>query len=398
MDNREITLLFGGDICFEDNGERFFVDLGPLLEKADFRMAMLENPYIINPDEPKYMKRDARFLDPLVGRLDLVTLAGNHIYDFEERGVKDTIQWCENVGIKHCGAGPDIVAASKPAFVEKKGLKVGVLAYNVIGGTTKWAGEPGSGKSGCSYVRFHRAYKPLDEIDQEMNIKFEHDVWQIKKPIKMDKEFMGYNFLDHESLIKMGREVYEAKKQCDILITYFHKGYVHRPIEVAPFEKLVSYIAIDNGADVVMASHSHVIHGIEMYKGKAIYHGLNNFIMYVPSLSPKYTDRAHASQTELEWVKNRIDRFGFVPDPEYPSYPFHPESVYTATAKLVIRDKKIVENRAIMMKVEKDGIPYVHGNTPVGNECLDYLRKITDGAGLNCKYDWCGDEVVISEK
>lgn len=397
MDNREITLLFGGDICFEDNGERFFVDLGPLLEKADFRMAMLENPYIINPDEPKYMKRDARFLDPLVGRLDLVTLAGNHIYDFEERGVKDTIQWCENVGIKHCGAGPDIVAASKPAFVEKKGLKVGVLAYNVIGGTTKWAGEPGSGKSGCSYVRFHRAYKPLDEIDQEMNIKFEHDVWQIKKPIKMDKEFMGYNFLDHESLIKMGREVYEAKKQCDILITYFHKGYVHRPIEVAPFEKLVSYIAIDNGADVVMASHSHVSHGFEIYKGKAIYHGLNNFVMYTPQLAPGFKGKVHGDAHNAEWVKQRIARFGFVPDPEYPTYPFQPESIYSPVAKLIIEDGKIVSYRVVFTLTEKSGIPYVHGHTEKGQEIFDYFQRITDEAGLNVKLSWDGDEAVLSE-
>ena len=36
--------------------------------------------------------------------------------------------------------------------------------------------------------------------------------------------------------------------------------------------------AIEAGADVVSSSHSHILHGIEIYKGKTIFHGLNNFI------------------------------------------------------------------------------------------------------------------------
>jgi poly-gamma-glutamate synthesis protein (capsule biosynthesis protein) len=139
------------------------------------------------------------------------------------------------------------------------------------------------------------------------------------------------------------------------------------------------------------------MHGIEVYKGKAIYHGLNNFVMCVPMLSPNYKGKITTDKDRDDWVKNRIKRFGFVPDPDYPTYPFHPESIYTVAAKFIIRDKKIVSNRAILMKVEKDGVPYVHGNTETGNEVLDYLKKITEGAGLNAKYEWDGDEIVIGE-
>ena len=71
-------------------------------------------------------------------------------------------------------------------------------------------------------------------------------------------------------------DVRAARTQCDVLLVYFHKGYVHRPVTVAAWERLLSHIAIDNGADAVMGSHSHIAHGVGVYKGKAIYHGLTH--------------------------------------------------------------------------------------------------------------------------
>ena len=154
----------------------------------------------------------------------------------------------------------------------------------------------------------------------------------------------------------------------------------------------------DNGAVVVMASHSHVSHGFEIYKGKAIYHGLNNFVMYTPQLAPGFKGKVHGDAHNAEWVKQRIARFGFVPDPEYPTYPFQPESIYSPVAKLIIEDGKIVSYRVVFTLTEKSGIPYVHGHTETGQEIFDYFQRITDEAGLNVKLTWDGDEAVLSEK
>ena len=43
---------------------------------------------------------------------------------------------------------------------------------------------------------------------------------------------------------------------------------------IVPYEKQIARAAVDAGADVVISHHAHILRGIEMYKGKAIYHGL----------------------------------------------------------------------------------------------------------------------------
>jgi poly-gamma-glutamate synthesis protein (capsule biosynthesis protein) len=48
------------------------------------------------------------------------------------------------------------------------------------------------------------------------------------------------------------------------------------------------------------------------------------------------------------------------------------------------------------MKVEKDGRPFVHGRTKTGQEVFDYVDRITREAGLNARYSWNGDDVVIN--
>ena len=94
--------------------------------------------------------------------------------------------------------------------------------------------------------------------------------------------------------------------------------------------------------------------------------------------------------------QKRVERFGFIPDPDYPTYPFHPESVYCPVAKLVLEDGKVASYRMVLMKVERDGVPYVHGQGEVGQEIFDYMQRITVEAGLNGRLAWDGDDVVIS--
>jgi len=393
MSDNKLTLLFGGDMSVGENSAFYFEGVNELLDGADIRMAQLEEPFVSEVTDFAGINRTTAVLSPLIGKFDLLTLPGNHFYDFGDRGVKDTIDWCNDNGIVSCGGGMNIEEASKPGFFEKDGVKFGVLAYNAQGPKSSFADTD---KAGTAFVNFKRAYIPVNQLDQRRT-RLENDVWELKKPVHMDEDFMALNFIDEESYNTVSAQITQAKAQCDILLVYFHKGYVHKPVTVAPYERLLCRMAIDSGADAVMASHSHILHGIEMYKGKAIYHGLNNFVMWVPHLSPSFKGKIFDTKdsNNEEWIKRRVERFGFVPDPDYPTYPFHPDSVYCMTAKLIIENKKIVSFRYVPMKVEKDGRPYVHGHTEKGQEIFDYVEKITREAGLNAKFSWDGDDVVI---
>lgn len=394
MSQKELSLVFGGDMSVGENSEFYFKGVDRMLARADVRMAQLEEPFSRQVTEYAGPNRTTKVLKPLVGRFDLLTLSGNHFYDFGEQGVRDTIDWCRENGIVCCGGGSDIAEASRPGFFEKEGVRFGVLAYNAVGPKSSFAGEH---KGGTAFVNFERAYIPLAELENP-GAKVENDVWQVRETVDVHGECRAYNFADCESYDRFAAEVYAARSQCDVLIVYFHKGGVHRPVEVASYERLLSHIAVDNGADTVIATHSHVAHGIEMYKGKAIYHGLNNFIMWVPQLSPLYTGKVKdtASSDNAAWIQARVKRFGFVPDPAYPTYPFRPESVYCYVAKLIVADGKVASYRVIPMKVEKDGVPYVHGHTETGEECRAFLEEISKGAGFATKCRWDGDEIVLA--
>ena len=393
------TLIFGGDFSVPScnpnlPASKLIEGIEDMLVENDFRMFQLEEAYVNELVERSTEGNLTKTLDVLKDKVDLVTLSGNHFYDFKEDGVEGTIDWCERNGVAHAGGGHNIEDAKAPAYVEKDGTKIGVVAFNAIGGKQQFATKT---RGGTNPILFHRAYIPEADLSWEAQTaaKQEFDNWSLKNSIHIDADCMGFNFINPSSVLDFAAQIREARKNCDILIVYMHKGYVHKQVIVDDWEILLSHIAIDNGADVVMASHSHIAHGIEMYKSKAIYHGLNNFVMYTPQLAPGFKGQIHGDAHNAEWVKQRVARFGFVPDPEYPTYPFHPDSIYCPVAKLIIEDKKIVEFRMILMVTEKSGIPYVHGQDEKGNSCFEFMQKITTEAGFDTKLIWDGDEVVI---
>lgn len=68
----------------------------------------------------------------------------------------------------------------------------------------------------------------------------------------------------------------DMKKQSDIVLIYFHWG-TERSYYPDQVQKDFAHFAIDNGADLVLGSHPHVIQGIEKYKEKYIAYSLSNF-------------------------------------------------------------------------------------------------------------------------
>lgn len=394
MDRKRLTLIFGGDTSVGEDSYKYFSGVIPMLEAADVRMAQLETPYVKTVSEYADANRTTSVLGPLVGRFDVMTLSGNHFYDLGEVAVKDTIDWLDENGIAHAGGGSNIAEAKKPAFFVKDGVRFGVLAYNALGPKISFATET---KGGCASVNFHRAMIPVIEDVS----RHENDVYDFKKPVHIDQDVNLVNFPDVTSLMHMRDDIAALRPLCDVLIVYYHKGMVHKPALVADHERFMCHIAIDAGADVIFSTHSHLLRGCEIYKGKTIYHGLNNFVMWVPGLSPHYKGKRSkdtAFGNGEEWVKRRVERFGFIPDPEYPTYPFHPDSIYTAAAKCIIENGKIVGTKYVPLLVDKEGVTNVVGRSNGGQKVFDYMVKITEEAGLNVSYEWDGDDVLIIEK
>lgn len=367
MKSKTLTLLGGGDIILGPNPEFYFNFISPLLTGSDVLVGQLEVPHTTRDAEALALGRDPENLAPLVSNgFDVVTLAGNHIADAGDAGIEDTIAWLSSNGIAFTGAGLNIHDARRPAVIERSGTRFGFLSYNCVGPKETWAG---AAKAGCAYVEIITHYE-LDHANPG-------------GPPSI------YTWAEPKTLRAMTEDIQRLRSECDVLVVSLHKGLVHSPVKLAAYEQEVSYAAIDAGADLILGHHAHILKGIEQYKGKTIFHGLCNFVAYLPSLAPA------ANQDAQSWAKRRLELFGFLPDPEYPTYPFHPEAKYTILVKCVVAEGKISQAGLIPCLVNKQGQPVPLQRDAQGQECIAYLEKVTQGAGLNARYEWVEDEVVV---
>ena len=91
-------------------------------EDADFRIINLEAPLTNSKDAidkvGPSLKCNPKVIDTLkVANIDLVTLANNHIYDYGEKGLYDTIEVLKSHKIGHIGVGKNLKDASKNSKV-----------------------------------------------------------------------------------------------------------------------------------------------------------------------------------------------------------------------------------------------------------------------------------------
>lgn len=88
--------------------------------------------------------------------------------------------------------------------------------------------------------------------------------------------YTGWSFpTDLKKQIKA--DISDMKKQVSLVVVCFHWGdegkYYPNKTQIA-----IGHYAVDEGADLVLGTHPHVIEGIEKYNGKYIVYSLGNFV------------------------------------------------------------------------------------------------------------------------
>jgi len=167
-----------------------------------------------------------------------------------------------------------------------------------------------------------------------------------------------------------------AARRADLVIVALHKGIVHTPAVLAPYERALAQAAIDAGADVVVGHHAHILRGVEFYRGKPIYHGLGNGCVVTRALNPGQEHAARAA-----WAAKRKELFGFEPDPAYTLAPFHPQAVHSILARIRIDANGHLQAGFVPVFVEAPGRPVLADETRA-QAVNDYVAHITQLAGL----------------
>jgi poly-gamma-glutamate capsule biosynthesis protein CapA/YwtB (metallophosphatase superfamily) len=174
----------------------------------------------------------------LAARIDACTLANNHILDFEERGLRDTLRILKKSGIRRAGACSNASEAAAPAPLDIGGsapCRVALLSFT--------DNEPDFAASaehpGTNYL-----------------------------PVSLDKE----------TFARIGNSIAQARAQGAALVVFSnHWGanFVERPSH--DFRQFARRV-IELGADIFHGHSAHICQGIEIYQGKPILYDTGNFI------------------------------------------------------------------------------------------------------------------------
>jgi len=159
-----------------------------------------------------------QFLDGLsYAGFDLLFTANNHVLDQGREGLIRTLNLIEKKNMTYTGANRNKEESESIKIIEKNGVKIAVLAYTY----------------GTNGIRLKRSQKYLVNIIDTTKIK---------------------------------SDILEAKKvQPDLVIVYFHFGkeYERKP---SKYQKRIVGFTIQNGADIILGSHTHTLQPVEMFK------------------------------------------------------------------------------------------------------------------------------------
>jgi len=370
--SKEILLYAVGDVApFREDPASIFKDVTRTLNRADIAFCQLE----INISERGTRLPQARHTtraNPKTARaikeagIRVVSFAGNHCMDWGQEAFFDTIDALKREGISVIGVGKNIEEARKPVILESKGSRVAFLAYNTILPMGYWAE---ANRPGCAPMRAWTLYEQI-----------EHD--QPGTPCRI------HTFPHKEDLEAMGEDIKKAKTQADIVILSMHWGIHFIPAVLATYQRDMAHVAIDSGADLILGHHAHILKGIEVYKGRAIFYSLCNFAVDLP-----FTEEHAESKSFKEIQKLNPD---WIPDFDC-LYNFPRDSQKTMIVKCAISDREIQSVSFLPTSVSKKMAQpeILTAKDERFGEVVRYMEEITKNQGLDTKYTVRGDEVIL---
>jgi poly-gamma-glutamate capsule biosynthesis protein CapA/YwtB (metallophosphatase superfamily) len=264
----DVMLGRGVDEALKDykRSEEPWGDALSVLDAADLRVINLEcaittyeNPWSRTPKTFHFRAYPSRAVGVLrAARIDACSLANNHTLDFEEEGLLDTLEYLDDAGIQHAGAGGDLEEAARPAILDVPGgEKVALLAFT--------DNEPpfaaGVDRPGTNYLPTSLESEVLDRVEAAI------------------------------------AAAHEAGADTVVFSNHWGPNMVERPREL--FRRFARCV-VDRGADVYYGHSAHVFQGVEVYRGKPILYDTGDFIDDYAVEERLRNDRSFVFRVSLE--------------------------------------------------------------------------------------------------
>ncbi len=196
---------------------------------------------------------------------DLLSIASNHSADWGAEGIETTREVLREKEIAFAGAGLNETEANQPVILERRGRRIGLLAYC---------------KTGAFSARGDR---------------------------------LGSAEIRPDNVIPA---VARLKEQADWVIVSLHWGVEYCPYPL-PEDRQLAREIVEAGAAAVIGHHPHVVQGIEVYRGAPIFYSIGSFL-YNP-LDERVVDektlelRRHSLLVEMTLQPCGVAGFGATP-------------------------------------------------------------------------------------
>jgi poly-gamma-glutamate synthesis protein (capsule biosynthesis protein) len=269
--NQTVTLVAVGDVFFargvakqiDKHGIGYpFEKSRDIFQGADIAFCNLECPLSTRgvPQRRRYLFRcDPSYSDLLRETgFDVICLANNHTLDYGRDALLDTMDAVHRAGLTGVGAGRDRRDALTARIIEKSGLRVGFAAYTDM--------------PTCGVVRL------------------------------TDRATIAGVNAD-----ELAEQIRAAESECDVLVVSFHWGveYMKKPTER---QRALAHTCIENGADLILGHHPHVLQTVETYRGKPIVYSMGGFVW-----DAKIFDADKSAIYKIELGKNRARLDSIIP-------------------------------------------------------------------------------------
>ncbi len=175
--------------------------------------------------------------------IDLLATSNNHAFDLNTGGIVDAIAALRARGIPFAGTGMNLAEASRPALVSTPGRPVALVA--AASGKVREGGMATAERPGVAEIR-RGADGALDAADVARTLA----------------------------------AIRASAAPGAIVIFYLHNHHWEEPDNwVTPeWQRTLARAAIDAGASLFVAHGTPLLQGLEIYRGRPLFHGLGSFI------------------------------------------------------------------------------------------------------------------------
>jgi poly-gamma-glutamate capsule biosynthesis protein CapA/YwtB (metallophosphatase superfamily) len=160
--------------------------------------------------------------------MDVLNLANNHVGDYGQEAMLDTVRGVEELGMKAVGAGPELRRALAPQVINRLGLRVAFVGFSNIAPVEFAASESEPGTA-----------------------------WATPESI--------------------ASAVHAARRSADIVVATFHWGIEKQTLESAD-QRALAEVAVAAGAQLVIGAHPHSLQPVRRQGAALVAYSLGNFV------------------------------------------------------------------------------------------------------------------------